>query len=85
MEGAPQNKTDDELFGMLDQPAVWMVRAGASPAIPQGNLRAVLVQAFELSAADLRITHIVKLPEDAVVVGVMQIHRLWWRLGLLGG
>jgi hypothetical protein len=71
------------LFDILEQPAAWMVRAGASPSISQGNLRAALFQAFEMSAADLHVIHIVKLPDDAVVLEVMQIHRLWWRLGLL--
>lgn len=85
MASSDPQRSDNELFGMLDQPAAWMVRAGASPGIPQENLRAALFQAFEMSAADLHVTHIVKLPDDAIALEVMQIHRLWWRLGLLGG
>ena len=79
------SRTDAELAGMLDEPGGWMVRAEASAAIPQTQLRAALFQAFELSAAGLRVTQIVKAPDDAVALDVMQIHRLWWRLGLLGG
>jgi hypothetical protein len=79
------SRTDAELAGMLDEPGGWTVRAEASAAIPQAQLRAALFQAFELSAAGLRVTQIVKAPDDAVALDVMQIHRLWWRLGLLGG
>ncbi len=79
------SRTDAELVGMLDEPAGWMVQADAAAALPQTHLRAALFQAFELTAAGLRVKQIVKAPDDQVALGVMQIHRLWWRLGLLGG
>jgi hypothetical protein len=77
------SKTDAELVDMLDELSGWMVRAGVAAAVPQGNLRAALIQAFHLSRSGSAITNIVKLPEDAIVVSATQIGRLWWRLGLL--
>ena len=60
-----------------------MVRAGTAPATPQGNLRAALFQAFDLSADGVPVTHIVILPDDTIVVSASQIRRLWRRLELL--
>lgn len=80
-----QGRTDAELADILDEPGRWVVRAGEAPGIPEADLRAALFQAFSLSGAGFRVTNIVKVPDDAVVVGVAQIHRLWWRIGLLGG
>jgi hypothetical protein len=83
MEVEAQTRTDAQLVDMLEEPGGWMVRAGASPATPQGNLRGALFQAFDLSADGVPITHIVKLPDDAIVISATQIRRLWRRLGLL--
>ena len=77
------SRTDAELAGLLDEPGGWMVQAEASAAIPQGRLRAALFQAFNLSSAGFRVTQIVKLPDNAIALDAMQIHRLWWRVGLL--
>jgi hypothetical protein len=78
-------RTDSELAGILDEPGRWVVRAGEAAGISEANLRAALFQAFNLSGAGFRVTNIGKVPDDAVVVSVAQIHRLWWRIGLLGG
>jgi hypothetical protein len=83
MEAEAQTRTDAQLVDMLEEPGGWMVRAGASPATPQGTLRAALFQAFDLSADGVPITQIVKLPDDAIMVSASQIRRLWQRLGLL--
>jgi hypothetical protein len=83
MEAEAQTRTDAQLVDMLEEPGGWMVRAGTAPATPQGNLRAALLQAFDLSADGVPVTHIVKLPDDAIVVSASQIRRLWRRLELL--
>ena len=83
MEAEAHTRTDAQLVDMLEEPGGWMVRAGTAPATPQGNLRAALFQAFDLSADGVPITHIVKLPDDAIMVSASQICRLWQRLGLL--
>jgi hypothetical protein len=77
------SRTDAELMGLLDDPRGWMVRAGAELAVPQGSLRGALRQAFDLSAAGRAITHIVKLPDAAIVISATQMRRLWQALGLL--
>jgi len=79
-----QQKADAELAGILDQPGTWMVRAEAAAAVPEPSLHDALFQAFKMTSEGLRVTHIVQLPNDAVVLDATQIHRLWWRVGLLG-
>jgi hypothetical protein len=77
------SRTDAEPMGLLDKPTGWMVRARAELAVPQESLRGALRQAFELSAAGRAITHIVKLPDDVIVISATQIRRLWQALGLM--
>lgn len=79
-----QQKADAELAGILDQPGTWMVRAEAVAGVPEPSLHDALFEAFKMTSEGLRITHIVQLPNEAVVLDVSQIHRLWWRVGLLG-
>jgi hypothetical protein len=83
MQDDNPRRTDAELMGMLDEPGGWMVQAGASPAVPQGSLREALRQAFDLSAAGHVITHIGKLPDDAIRISETQMRRLWQGIGLL--
>jgi hypothetical protein len=75
-------KADAELLGMLDEAGGWMVRAGATPAVPQGSLREALRQARDLSASGFSVMHIVKLPNDAIFVSATQVCRLWKALGM---
>ena len=79
-----QQKADAELAGILDQPGTWMVKAEAATAVPEPSLHDALFQAFKMTSEGLRVTHIVQLPNNTVVLDVTQIHRLWWRVGLLG-
>jgi len=79
-----QQKADAELAGILDQPGTWMVKAEAATAVPEPSLHDALFQAFKMASDGLRVTHIVQLPDNTVVLDVTQIHRLWWRVGLLG-
>jgi hypothetical protein len=77
------HQTDAELLGLLNEQGGWMARAGAAPAVPRGSLREALRQAFNLLAAGLAITHIVKLPDDAIEISAPQIRRLWQWIGRL--
>jgi hypothetical protein len=45
--------------------------------------REALRQAFNLSAAGLAITHVVKRPDDAIEISAPQIRRLWQWIGML--
>jgi hypothetical protein len=68
---------------MLDEPGGWMALAGPAPAVPQGSLREARRRAFDLSRGGHAITHIVKLPDDAIQISAMQMRRLWQWIGLL--
>jgi hypothetical protein len=72
-------KSDDDLIGLLES-GPWIVRAGPEPAASQ--VREALKQARALSARGLAITHLERVPGE-IVVGAVQVFRLWQRLGMI--
>ena len=76
-------KTDDELWLMLDQPTLWLIYGGGVLA-EEDTLRKAVYRAHELSSRGSSISEIVRTPGEAIVIPTEQIRRLWMRLDLTG-
>ena len=74
-------KSDDDLIGLLES-GPWIVRAGPQPAASRVSLREALQQARALSAQGLAITHLERVA-DEIVIGAVQVFRLWQKLGMI--
>ena len=74
-------RSDDDLIGLLES-GPWIVRAGPQPAASQVSLREALEQARALSAQGLAITHLERVA-DEIVIGAVQVFRLWQKLGMI--
>jgi hypothetical protein len=74
-------RSDDDLIELLES-RPWIVRAGPQPAASQVSLREALEKARALSAQGLAITHLERVPNE-IVVGAVQIFRLWQKLGMI--
>jgi len=74
-------KSDDDLIGLLES-GPWIVRAGPQPAASRVSLREALQQARALSAQGLAITHLERVPGE-IVIGAVQVFRLWQKLGMI--
>jgi hypothetical protein len=74
-------KSDDDLIGLLES-GPWIVRAGPQSAASRVSLREALQQARALSAQGLAITHLERVP-DEIVIGAVQVFRLWQKLGMI--
>ena len=75
---------DNALLQILDQSAhLWLVRGGPIGILgqPCPTLRSALQQAHEHSSGGESPGPIVQMPDDAIVVPVEQIYRLWRSLG----
>lgn len=82
MTGERSLKSDDDLIGLLES-GPWTVRAGPQPAASQPSLRDALQQARDLSARGVAITYLASGPDEAIVIGAVQVCRLWRRLGMV--
>ena len=82
MTGEHSAKSDEDLIGLLDS-GPWTVRAGPQPAACRASLRDALQQARDLSAQGIAITHLARDPDESIVVGAVQVCRLWQRLGMV--
>ena len=81
MNQTSHQKTDAELWPMLDQAGLWLVYGGGVLA-EEDTLRKALHRAHELSARGSSISEIVRTPGDGGAIPPEQIHRLCKRLGL---
>jgi hypothetical protein len=82
MTGERSLKSDDDLIGLLES-GPWTVRAGPQPAAFQLSLRDALQQARDLSTRGIAITYLASGPDEAIVIGAVQVCRLWQRLGMI--
>jgi hypothetical protein len=82
MTGERSLKSDDDLIGLLES-GPWTVRAGPQPAASRPSLRDALQQARDLSARGIAITHLARGPDESIVIGAVQVCRLWQRLGMV--
>ena len=82
MTGERSVKSDEDLIGLLDS-GPWTVRSGPQPAACRASLRDALQQARDLSAEGIAITHLARDPDESIVVGAVQVCRLWRRLGMI--
>ena len=82
MTGEHSVKSDEDLIGLLDS-GPWTVRAGPQPAACRASLRDALQQARDLSVEGIAITHLSRDPDESIVVGAVQVCRLWRRLGMI--
>ena len=82
MTGEHSVKSDEDLIGLLDS-GPWTVRAGPQPAACRASLRDALQQARDLSVEGIAITHLARDPDESIVVGAVQVCRLWQRLGMV--
>jgi len=82
MTGEHSVKSDEDLIGLLDS-GPWTVRAGPQPAACRASLRDALQRARDLSAQGIAITHLARDPDESIVVGAVQVCRLWQRLGMV--
>ena len=76
---------DHDLSRILDEPGhLWLVRGGQLSVLggPCPTLRKALQQAYEHSSRGESPGPIIQMPDDAIVIPVEQIYRLWQGLGL---
>jgi hypothetical protein len=83
MSGPGRQKSDDELWQLLDRPGTWAVRGGPAFPTPQNTLRLALHYVRILTNRGIEVTGIERLSEDEILVQPLQIRRLMARLGLL--
>ena len=76
-------KSDNELWPMLDEVGLWLIYGGGVLA-EEDTLRKALHRAHDLTARGSSISEIVRTPGEGVAILAEQIHRLWVRLGLTG-
>jgi len=81
MTQTSHQKTDDELWPMLDQAGLWLLYGGGVLA-EEDTLRKALRRTHELSARGSSISEIIRTPGDGGAIPAEQIHRLCKRLGL---
>ena len=75
----PDNqRTDEQLLGMLAEPGLWLIRGGPGGVLGMAkDLQSALGMAFEKSGANEVVQRIVQMPSDRIAVGPEQIYRLW--------
>jgi hypothetical protein len=75
--------TDDQLFQIFDEPALWFVRGGSAGSLGDASwsLRSATKQAHDFSMKGERPGPLVRMPSDNVVVPTDQIYSLWKKLG----
>jgi hypothetical protein len=86
MPTVTNQRTDDELWVLLDAPKIWIVRGGllGVMGVP-GTLRSALAQAHYYSQRGQSPGPIVMMPDDEIVIEHLQIYKLWERLGFPTG
>jgi hypothetical protein len=82
-----REQSDDQLWQVLDEPGIWIVRGGSMGVLgrPTKSLHTALQQAHEFSMQGQSPGPIVRMPDDDIVVPAEQIWRLWRRLGFSVG
>jgi hypothetical protein len=81
MNQTSHQKTDDELWSILDEAGLWLIYGGGVLA-EEDTLRKALRVAHELSARGSSISEIVRTPGNGGAIQAEQIHRLCKRLDL---
>ncbi|HTO82028.1 MAG TPA: hypothetical protein VMQ73_07330 [Methylomirabilota bacterium] len=73
-------KPDEQLVGMLDEPAEWLIHCVGLKAVSGYSLREALVEGHRI-AATAHVIQRIRLPSGAITIEAEQIARLWSRCG----
>ena len=79
MAEVSHQKSDDELWVLLDRRGLWLVYGGGVVA-EEETLHRALARARDLVARGGSINEIVSASGDGITILMDQIHRLWERL-----
>ena len=75
---------DDDLLSILDESGPWDICLDHEVLRTVPNLRSALYEAWRASSSSRVVAvHIVKMPNDEIVVPAEQIARLWSELDLV--
>jgi hypothetical protein len=81
------NQLDDEkLLQAIDAIGhLWLIRGGPLGVFgaPCATLREALTRAYQISSQGNSPGPIVQMPDDAVIISIEQVCRLWQRIGLV--